>query len=202
MMFYYFARSICAKYLKIFNKWTVEGKENLPSNGPVVMVGNHNSLWDPLVIGCSIDRPIHFMAKEELFRIPIISKLVIEKLCAFPVKRGQADRNALRIASELLKKGEMLGMFPEGTRSRTGELLSFHPGAALFALRSSAPIVPAALIGTKTTFPNSLRGNIKVRIGKPLAYTDLYNKKITAEDMERVTSEVMECIRQLMKDGN
>lgn len=199
-MLYRVVCNLLGLYLKVFNRWIVQGKENIPCDGAIVLVGNHVSLWDPVVLACSVDRTVNFMAKEELFKIPVLGKL-ITLLNAFPIKRGRPDRNALRIASERLKDGKVLGLFPEGTRSKTGELLPFLPGAALFALRSHAPIVPIALIGTRTTFPLSLRGKIRVVIGKPLIYPDLYEQKITPEDLDRVTSDIMKEITQLLKDG-
>jgi len=198
-MFYKVIRMIFVIYLKIFNRWLIKGKENIPSQGSAVMIANHVSLWDPVVFACSIDRTVHFMAKEELFKVPIIGKL-FPALCAFPIKRGQADRNALRIASKLLNNGEVLGLFPEGTRSKTGDLLPFHPGAALFALRSGAPIIVIYITGSKTTFPLSLRGKIKVAIGKPKYYEDLYEKKATTKDLDMVTSDIMEEMKLLQKD--
>lgn len=198
-MLYRVIRKLLAIYLAIFNNWKIKGKENIPPQGSVVLIGNHVSLWDPVILACSVDRTVHFMAKEELFRIPLVGKL-ISALCAFPIKRGQPDRNALRIATKLLNNGEVLGLFPEGTRSKTGELLPFHPGAALFALRAGAPIIPMYLRGTKTTFPLTFRGKIEVTIGKPLSYEDLYDKKVSSEDLERVTSDIMGEMRRLQKD--
>ena len=198
-MFYRLIRFIFVIYLKIFNHWLIKGKENIPRQGSAVLIANHVSLWDPVIFACSIDRTVHFMAKEELFKIPIIGKL-FPALCAFPIKRGQADRNALRIAGKLLHNGEVLALFPEGTRSKTGDLLPFHPGAALFALRSGAPIVVMYIAGSKTTFPLSRRGKIKVNISKPKYYEDLYEQKVTAEDLDMVTSDIMEEMKRLQKD--
>jgi len=200
MIFYTIIRKIFVIYLTLFNRWFIKGKENIPENGPVVIIANHVSYWDPVIFACSVHRPVHFMAKEELFKVPLFGR-IISALYAFPIKRGQtADRNALRIATKLLKNKEILGLFPEGTRSKTGDLLPFHPGAALFALRASAPIVIMYIHGSKTTFPLSLRGNIKVIIGKPIVYEDLLEKKFTSEDVERVTSDIMEEMRRLQKD--
>lgn len=199
-MLYNVINKLLRLYLIIFNHWIVKGKENIPRDGAVVLVGNHVSLWDPVILACSVDRAVNFMAKEELFKIPVLGRL-ITLLHAFPIKRGRPDRNALRIASERLKNGKVLGLFPEGTRSKTGELLPFHPGAALFALRSQAPIIPMALIGTRTTFPLSLRGKICVVIGKPLIYDDLYGQKISSEVLDRVTADIMTEMERLLKDG-
>jgi len=199
-MFYRFARAVIWLFLKIFNRWEVEGRENLPADGPVVLVANHVSLWDPPVLGCSIDRKVHFIAKDELFKIPIIGIIFPLTEC-FPVKRGKVDRNALRIAADYLEKGEVLGVFPEGTRNKSSSvLLPFQPGAAMFAVRSSAPIVPVGLIGTRSTFPLSIRGNLRVRIGKPLVYPELYGVRATGEDLERVSRDIAERITSLITE--
>lgn len=185
-------------YLKLFNNWEVEGRGNLPVKGPVVLASNHISLWDPVVIGCSIKREIHFMAKEELFRIPVFGRF-IRSLNAFPVKRGRVDRNALRLAARYLEESRVLGLFPEGTRSKSSDLLPFQQGAALFALRSGAPIVPIGVTGTRSVFPFSLRGRIRVKLGKPLVYSELYSQKIGEAELTMVTREIEENIRGLLK---
>jgi 1-acyl-sn-glycerol-3-phosphate acyltransferase len=198
-MFYKFVLKLLNFYLVVFNRWSIQGKENLPQEGPVVLVANHASYWDPVILACSVNRVVHFMAKEELFKVPVFGT-IIRLLHAFPVKRGRPDRNALRMTTEILQKGDVLALFPEGTRSKTGELLPFHPGAALFALRAKAPLVPISISGSRTTFPLSLRGKITVNIGRPFYYADLYEQKISAEDLEKVTSEIREEMNHLLKD--
>jgi 1-acyl-sn-glycerol-3-phosphate acyltransferase len=198
-MFYKVIHALVSFYLRLFNRWEITGEHNIPESGPVVLVANHISLWDPPFLACSIRRPVHFMAKEELFNIPLLGR-IIKALGAFPVKRGKPDRNALRLAAKYLENGEILGLFPEGTRSKSGELLQPHPGAALFALRSGAPIVPVGLIGTRTTFPLTIRGNVRVKIGEPVVYPELYNNKITNEDLERVSAEIMLKVKELLEE--
>lgn len=198
-MLYTILKNLCKLYLVVFNNWEIKGKKNIPPEGPVILVGNHVSLWDPPILACSVDRKVNFMAKDELFRIPILGKL-ISLVGAFPIKRGKPDRNALRLADKLLYNGEILGLFPEGTRNKTEELLPFHPGTALFALRAGAPIVPMYLQGTGTTFPLTLRGKIKVNIGKPLYYEELHKRKITSPDLEKVITEVRMKMLCLKKD--
>ncbi|MCR4442892.1 MAG: lysophospholipid acyltransferase family protein [Peptococcaceae bacterium] len=199
-MFYRFARGLLRLLIALFNRWEVEGLGNMPSSGPVVLAANHVSYWDPPVMGCSVDRIVHFMAKEELFHMPFL-KWVLPHLQCFPVKRKVADKNALRTALRYLEKGEVLGIFPEGTRSRTGEMLPFEQGAALIALKAGAPIVPMGLIGTRTAFPATIRGRIKVRIGKPIQYPELYGAKLKSEDLERVCAELAARINDLLKEA-
>jgi 1-acyl-sn-glycerol-3-phosphate acyltransferase len=139
------------------------------------------------------------MAKEEIFRVPLL-KFILPYLKCFPVKRGKADRNALRTALKHLASGEIIGIFPEGTRNKGAGLLPFEQGSALIAIKAGAPIIPIGFIGTKKAFPASLRGNIEVRIGKPLYYPELEGAKLTNEDLDRVNKEIIESIKTLILD--
>jgi len=196
-MIYRIARALVTAFLALFNNWSIEGRANLPEEGPVVLVANHISNWDPLYVACSVKRVVHFMAKEELFKNSF-SRMAFNSFQCFPVKRGKVDRNALRLAAAYLENGEVLGMFPEGTRSKTAEMLPFQPGAAMFALRSNALIVPVALEGTRTSFPATLRGKVRVLIGEPLVYPELSGAKINGEDLQKVTDEIVASIRKML----
>ena len=120
-MLYALARCIFVPFFKLFFRARVIGKENLPAEGPVILAANHLSNWDPPFLACFIPRHVHYMAKTELFENPIFSAM-IRSCHAFPVKRGAADRGAIKMAMQVLKGGSVLGVFPEGTRSRTGEM--------------------------------------------------------------------------------
>jgi len=144
-MFYKFARLLCRIILVLLRRWEVKGAENLPSGGGAVLVANHVSYWDPVVVGCAFNRRVYFMAKSELFEIPLLGPL-ISVLGAFPVRRDKSDRNAIRIAVKLLEEGNVVGIFPEGGRSRTGELMKPQPGAAMLAFKAGVPVLPVALI--------------------------------------------------------
>lgn len=195
-MFYWIAHFFVTWYLKIFYRFKVEGLENLPPLGPVLAASNHRSYMDPVAVGCALNRSVHYMAKEELFKVPILN-LIIVGLKAFPVKRGTGDRQAFKTALNLLKKGEILGLFPEGTRSKTGKLGSPHPGVGLLALKGNCPVVPIALLGTDKKF-----GPITVRIGKPIIFQE---EKIDKEATEKVSKAIMNEIEHLLQevqDGN
>ncbi|MGB9885949.1 MAG: lysophospholipid acyltransferase family protein [Moorellales bacterium] len=167
-MLYWLGKVIFWVFFTVFCRWEVTGRENVPRRGPVVVVSNHISLWDPIAVGVALPRRVYFMAKEELFRLPLVG-LVLRGLGAFPVRRGEADLAAMRQALRLLRQGKVVGIFPEGGRSRRGTLEEFQRGAALLALRTQAPLLPVALIGTNRILGR--RGafyRFKVRVGPPI----------------------------------
>ena len=129
------------------------------------------------------------MAKEELFSVPVLGK-ILPQINAFPVKRGMSDREALRKGLEVLKEGKVLGLFPEGTRSKTGELGKGLAGAGFFALRSDAHIVPCAIIGPYKAFKR-----LKVVYGKPIDMSEIRKNKASAEEAtELIMSEIQKLI--------
>lgn len=149
-------------------RWEVFGRENIPADGPVVIACNHLSLLDPPVLGAAATRQVHFMAKSELFR-PSWFGAIIRKLGAFPVRRGAMDRDAIKTGLTILKGKKVLAVFPEGTRSKTGELGRAGGGAFMMAVKMKAKIVPAYIYGTDL---KRHPGWPKVRVifGKPMEY--------------------------------
>ena len=117
---------------RILFRFTIVGSESFPREGPVVLAGNHISNLDPLFLGAACPRQIHFMAKSELWEVPLLRRLV-DGLGAFKVRRGAADREAVRAGIAILDAGAVMGIFPEGHRQRTGRLGRPLPGVGLFA---------------------------------------------------------------------
>lgn len=195
---YNLIRVILTIFFSLVFRWKVVGVENIPSGG-VIIAANHISLWDPPVIGTALPRRIHFMAKEELFSNALFSWL-ITKLGAFPVKRGVADRTAIRTALTHLENGSILGIFPEGTRSKNGKLGAPEPGLALLALKAGVPVVPAALIGTNKVFRDGhILPTFKVIFGKPIV---LSRDNTAKETMEAMSMRVMSEIGILLETAN
>src|SRR3990172_5369146 len=128
------------------SRWEVVGAENVPPSGPLIIAANHMSFLDPPLVAVSIPRRVIFMTKAEAFHFPWS---ILLKPFGFPVRRGQADRDALRQAQKALERGLALGMFPEGGRSVDNQLHRAQPGLALIALRSGAPILPVGIEGSE-----------------------------------------------------
>ena len=154
---------------KLLWRYRISGSSAIPESGPVIIASNHISFWDPILVGLGCPREIHFMAKEELFTSPVLGWL-IRAYNAFPVRRGILDRQALRRAAELLRQGEALLVFPEGTRSRTGTLGRGRPGIAFLACLGGAPIVPARIAGSNRLARHFLtRSPVTLSFGRPIA---------------------------------
>lgn len=171
-MVFKISRALVGFVLRMFFGFRVEGGHHEPPAGPLIIVSNHVSDLDPLVVGCAVRRPVRYMAKLELFGPPLL-RWWITACGGFPVRRGEADRQALRTARNILEQGGVLVMFPEGTRgSSIRDLRPPEPGAALLALRTGAVILPVAVIGTDVVLPRGAhrlsRGTIRVRVGAPI----------------------------------
>ena len=168
----------------------VIGKENFPDEGGVLLCTNHIHNFDPPVVGITCPRTVHFMAKEELFKVPVL-KSILPNVNAYPVKRGMSDREAFRKTLKLLKDDKVVGLFPEGTRSKTGELGKGLAGAGFFALKGNVAVVPCAIIGSYKPLKR-----LKVIYGTPLEMDEFRERKASAEE---VTEAIMEAIGQLIE---
>lgn len=175
-----------------FYRVKVIGKENFPKDGGVLLCTNHINNFDPPIVGMTCPRPVHFMAKEELFNIPILKSL-LPRVHAFPVKRGMSDRKAFRNALSILKSGHVVGLFPEGTRSPTGELQDGLAGAGFFALRGEGVVMPCAIIGSYKPFRR-----LKVVYGKPIDMTTYREERVSAEEVTKV---IMREIKKLIESN-
>lgn len=189
MNLYQVAKTVVYGALSPIYRFDVHGTEDFPKEGGVLVCSNHIHALDPPVVGILAPRPVHFMAKEELFNAPIL-KTLIPKLNAFPVKRGMSDREAMRKAIQLLKDGNVVGLFPEGTRSKDGVLKEGLAGAGFFALRGNAVVIPTAIVGPYKPFKR-----LKVIYGKPMDMTPFREQRASADV---VTAAIMAEIQKLL----
>ena len=197
--FYYVSRLLIRMLLFLLTRCDVRGKENVPSQGALLIIANHINLADSPLLGVSLGRKVIFMAKKELFHFRVIAYF-IRSLGAFPVHRGQLDRKALRQANQLLAEGQALVMFPEGMRSRSGRLRPAFPGSALIALRCNVPILPVGITGTEKITGVAWmlrRPQITVNIGHPF-YLPPVSGKLTGETLAEHTDSVMRHIAELL----
>lgn len=180
--------------------YRVEGAENIPREGPVILAANHLSILDPIAVGAGVRRPVSFLARADVFRLPFLSWL-LPRLYAIPVERGQSDLSAIKGAIRALERGMAFGIFPEGTRSRTGKLQPFKTGVAAIALRTGSPVVPVAVVGTDQAWPVGrklfrLRKAIRVIYGKPIPVPRL--SRFTHQELETLTREIEARVRELL----
>jgi len=197
--FYHIVKILIKTLLFALTSRQVKGKENVPSQGPVLVVANHINLADPPLLGISLGRKVIFMAKEELFR-PRLVGYFIRSFGAFPVYRKQTDRQAIRQAKQILAEGLVLAMFPEGKRSRNAQLQPALSGSALIAIHSGAQILPVGITGTEKIKGIGWllhRPQITVNIGHPF-YLPPANGKLTKDELVRLTNHTMERIAELL----
>jgi len=194
-MLYWLIRKWFRVVYHLLYRLDVHGLENIPLDRPFIICANHFSWWDPPLVGCLVShKPVHFMAKEELFRMPVLG-WIMYRVHAFPVRRDSADRRAIRTALHTLDSGGIIGLFPEGTRSKTSDLLPPQPGIALIALKSEAEVLPVAIAGSYTLFRP-----VRVKIGQPMCFTEFYGRKIRGEQLDQVAGLIMSEIGRLRRE--
>jgi 1-acyl-sn-glycerol-3-phosphate acyltransferase len=177
------------------SRFQVEGLDNIPASGPVILAMNHIHWMDIPLASLHVPRVTHYMAKIELFSAPLLGGF-IRKLGAFPVRRGEGDREAIRMSERILAEGRILVIFPEGHRSGNGVLLKAHPGAGYIALRTGAPVIAVAVSGTQQIFKR-FRPTVTIRYSKPFT-VQLGDGKRTRDSTTAVTNQIMYQIAALL----
>lgn len=198
-MFYDFANLVIRLMLFLFTRTRVTGHARVPTDAPILVVANHLNLLDPPILGALFPRRIAFMGKDELFSVPVVG-WVIKEYGAFRVKRGQPDRQAIRTAKEILQSGGAVGIFPEGTRSKTGRMNRAFPGASLLAVLSGCQVIPVGISGTNqlsSPFALLRRPEITISIGEPFR---LERSKGSRDDLEQMTGLMMSRVAALLPE--
>ncbi|MBR1559354.1 MAG: 1-acyl-sn-glycerol-3-phosphate acyltransferase [Clostridia bacterium] len=169
----------------------VEGLENIPADGACVLVSNHIHARDPFYLAVKVrDRYLHFMAKAELFKFKPLAAFM-KGLMAFPVDRGHNDLNAVRTSLKLLADGHILGLFPQGTRSRDNSRTPMLNGVSMIALRAGKPVIPVYIGGPYKPFKR-----IPVRIGKPVDLSD-FGRRMDGETLAAATRRIEDAVWSL-----
>jgi len=184
---YALAKAVVSVLLRTVWRMRVVGAERVPLDGPAIVCANHVSYLDPPALGCAMPRPVYYMAKRELFEIPVLGPLLV-RLNAYKVDRARGDVGAIKRSVEVLRSGAAVGIFPEGTRNLDGTVQA-QPGVALLHYLSRAPIVPAYIGGTAGA---KRLERITVVFGEPLTFAT--GEKASRDDMAKWTQEIMKTI--------
>ena len=172
----------------------VQGRENMPEGGSFIILSNHRSMIDPFVLGTLYeDGELHFMAKEELFHNPIV-RWYITHMHGFPVKRGQADLGAMRTAMQVLRDGNALGIFPEGTRHKDGVMGEVQSGVSVLALRSKVPLIPVYITGKYR-----IGGKLRAIVGKPVDADDLRALRADKQTLDTLDQRIYQALVALQE---
>jgi 1-acyl-sn-glycerol-3-phosphate acyltransferase len=195
---YYNTKALARVLLQVLFGLKVEGAEKIPKEGPVILASNHMSFVDPVVMGVACPRVVSYMSRDDVFKYPIL-RWLLPRLYVIPVSRGAGDLGAVKAAIRTFKKGMAFGIFPEGRRSRTGFIEPFKTGTAAIALRTNAPVVPAAIIGSDKAWPVGkgprLRRPIRVVFGDPITFPP---GKTDHQTLEEVTRQLEAAVTALL----
>lgn len=198
LRFYRFAKVVCNVVCKLWFKLEYYGMENLPKDRGYILVGNHQSYWDPVMMGLKLDTTLTFMANEKLFHKPVLAP-VIRGLGAFPVNLKKPDMTAIRTAKKVVKDGKVLALFPEGTRSHDGKLLKFKGGVIYIASVTGEDVVPVCI-----TYQNGgkFRSRILIRYGEVIPNQEiLEGKKKDTESMRQAAAKLQSVVQRLQDEN-
>jgi len=197
---YAVSKTALLTWAKLMFRITFEGQEHIPRTGAVLIACNHISHLDPPLVGIGVPRYIFHVAKKELARVPVVGQTM--KLFRTILIDRSRGRTALEETVKYLEQGAAVIIFPEGTRSLTGRLQRGRAGASVLALKTGAPVVPTAIIGSQKCFPKHSRwirpGKITVRFGPPLRFQRVTESEIPRDLVDQTTSTIMEAIASLL----
>lgn len=197
---YFIGEQLTLLLTKIFYRIKIYGQENIPQNGGFILASNHISYFDPPIVGAWTKREVFFMAKKELFSNPL-SRWLFRNTNCLPVKRGVFDRNAIELFVDTAKRGHVTVIFPEGTRTKTGDFLPPKPGIGMIIKQLDCPIVPAYIHGSNRLGACFFgREKLSVRYGKPFdsGWADQF--PASKDGYIDISHKVMDKIKALQKD--
>ncbi len=201
------AKALVAPVLRVLFRMRIRHSERIPATGPAIIAANHFSYLDTVLLPAIVPRQIHFLAKEELFATPLMEKM-FTGFGQIPITRGSGDESALEASRDLLlEKRRLLGIFPEGTNTRDGKLLSAHTGVARIGIDTGVPVIPVGIIGSYEALP---RGallptlcRVVVKVGRPISLKQCEQYDTAAETYRAATYRIMAEIAHLIgeEDG-
>lgn len=206
-MQYQVSRLIAGPFLRLLARAEVTGAENIPASGPAILASNHLSVVDSVYLPLMVPRPVTFAAKSEYFTGTRLRDRVVGAYMR-STNQLSTDRDGARAAQamldaalQLLKDGQLFGIYPEGTRSPDGRLYRGRTGVGYLALNSGAPVIPVAMVGTDRMLPPGARiprpGKIEIRIGEPLTFDEYRDGPAGARQRRAVTDDVVQAIQKL-----
>ncbi len=185
---------------RVFFGCRIYHPERVPGDGPVLLAANHASFMDPPLIGSSLNREIHYLARNTLFRFPIFGS-ILRYINVIPVDRDGRSPKGLRVVSNKLKEGHPVILFPEGTRSPDGKLHEAKSGVGLLVIKSDAPVVPIRVFGTFETYGRHLKwpkpGRVQIKVGHPMQFDALRQEARTA-NKDRIKQIYQEAADEIM----
>lgn len=199
MSFYRFAQRLVRTLWPIIGRLDVQGLENVPSEGPFLLIANHQSYLDPVLIQAVVRRPVYTMAKSTEFSNPVTAPL-LKSLKSFPVRRFEVDPQAVRLALRYLQMGNGVGIYIEGERSWDGRLQPPRLGTLRLILKSGAPVIPCGISGAYDIWPRwdrMRRGSVRIRFGTPLRYPVLDLRADREARLHAVRESIMSTIAEL-----
>lgn len=188
--FYNVVLNIFTLYSKVFYKYEVIGTENIPNEGNVILAANHKSNLDPIFVASAVkNRKVATIGKKELFNNKLLAK-ILDKLCVIPIDRENPGISTIKTILKRLKEGYAVGIFPEGTRVKGNEFGKAKAGLALFAVKGKACVVPISIISNYKLF-----SKVTIYIDKPISFEEYYKKKLSTDEYERLSADVLEVIK-------
>lgn len=196
------SRFLWGLFFNYYTGYQVEGKENIPTKGPLIVVSNHVSNLDIFAVGYAFKPYVTYPGKKEAFEDPKYG-IYLRAMGGFPLDRDEVDTHAAKILFELMREGRIVGIMPEGTRSLDGKIHPFKPGFVKLAIKTGAPILPIAIVGTDKVLPKwrwiPQRSRITLIIGKPIDLSKYHSKKITEKESQQIADEIRRVISELSR---
>lgn len=190
MSFYKFVLKLFTLYGKTFYKYEVIGAENIPDEGNIIIAANHKSNLDPIFVSIAVkNREVATIAKKELFDNKLLG-MVLNKIHAIPIDRENPGVSSIKTILKKIKEGYAIGIFPEGTRVKGDEFGDAKAGLALFAIKGKAHVIPISIISNYRIF-----SKVTIFIDKPISFEEYYKQKLSTQDYERLSGDVMEVIK-------